>query len=46
MAVLWYVVFIQFAIIMWLVYDKLKNRPINRRYTGRAVEGNDDAEER
>jgi hypothetical protein len=37
MAVLWYVVFIQFAIIIWLVYDKLKKRPINRGYQGKSV---------
>lgn len=46
MVVLYYVVFIQFAVIIWLTYDKIKNRPLNRRYTGRAVESNDDAEER
>lgn len=39
MAVLWFVVFVQFALIIWLVYDKLKKSPTNR---GRGVSSEDD----
>jgi hypothetical protein len=34
--VLWYVVFVQFAVIVWLVYDKLKT--VTRRHGGTSVD--------
>lgn len=31
MAVLWFVIFVQFALIVWLVYDKFKTKTVMRR---------------
>jgi hypothetical protein len=36
MAVLWFVIFAQFALIVWLVYDKLKT--VTRRRGGTSVD--------
>lgn len=38
MVAMWIVIMVQFGVILWLVYDKLKNRLIKRGTTYSGVE--------